>query len=93
MNSQTNSLFQKNQGNLNFKQTKLLNHDENFIKINNLNKFSNEHDSLSHREFGKVIPINSNENVNPNLNPQKILDNKENIPKNVVIDHKNVIEI
>jgi hypothetical protein len=90
MNTQTNCFGQKNQGNLNFKQTKLVGNDENYIKINQINKFLNENESLSHREFGKVLPYSLNENVNPNLNTNKIQENKENIPKTIVIDHKNV---
>lgn len=90
MNSHTNCFVPKNQGNLNFKQTKLVANDENYLKINHVNKFSNENESLSHREFGKVLPYTMNENVNPNFNPNKNLENKENIPKTIVIDHKNV---
>ena len=90
MNTHTNFFVPKNQGNLNFKQTKLVPNDENFIKINHLNKFSNENESLSHRQFGKVLPYTINENVNPNFNANKMLENKENIPKTIVIDHKNV---
>ena len=90
MNPHTNCFGQKNQGNLNFRQTKLVTNDENYIKINHVNKFSNETESLSHREFGKVLPYTLNENINPNLNSNKILENKENIAKTIVIDHKNV---
>jgi len=28
--------------------------------------------------------------MNENVNPNKMLENKENIPKTVLIDHKNV---
>ena len=90
MNTQTNFFVHKNQGNFNFKQTKLVGNDENYLKTNQVNKFSNENESLSHREFGKVLPYTLNENVNPNLNQNKIQENKENIPKTIVIDHKNV---
>jgi len=86
MNSLTSSFVPKNQGNLNFRQSKLVANDENYIRINHVNKFVNENESLSHREFGKVLPYAMNENVNPN----KMLENKENIPKTVLIDHKNV---
>ncbi len=91
MSSHPNGFLQKNQANFNFKQTKLVNHDENYVKINQFNKISNENESFSHREFGKVIPHASYENVNPMYNAQKILENKENIPKNVIVDTKNVI--
>lgn len=90
MNTHSNSFLQRNQGGFNYKQTKLFANDENYIKINHGNKFGNENEPLSHREFGKVLPYTMNENVNPNLNQSKALENKENIPKSIVIDHKNV---
>jgi hypothetical protein len=89
MSSHTN-FISKNQATINFKQSKLLNQDENYIKINQANKIIALDENLSHREFGKIIPYTMNENVNPNMNAQKVLENKENVPKNIVIDHKNV---
>lgn len=90
MSSYNNGFLPKNQATINFRQSKLLNQDENIIKVTQANKTIHIDDPLSHREFGKVIPHLVNENVNPNVNHQKILENKENVAKNVVVDYKNV---
>ena len=92
MSSYPNIIYPKDQRTQSYRSSKQTNQDENLIKIKKPNKKTlPNNENFTNREFGKsIFPYIINENINSNISLRKVNENKENIPKKILVEQNNV---